>query len=69
MMSGKNKVWLGTSTSGVVKCNDGGLLFKARFIDRECRMVNRYKRVFSDQTRAIATKQWQAWANEIKGGI
>ncbi|AUV71135.1 tyrosine-type recombinase/integrase [Lactiplantibacillus plantarum] len=65
-MTSEGTVWIGGTTSGVIKRKNGGLLFKIRFNDIKHRLVNKRKTVYKELTRIEAERQWQEWSAGIK---
>lgn len=59
-------VWIGSTTSGVIKRNNGGLLFKTRFNDSHKKLVNRSLQVHESMTKKQAEKAWSEWSEDIK---
>lgn len=58
-------VWIGNTTSGVIKRKNGGLLFKIRFTNSEKELVNCSLQVHEKLTKPQARKQWTEWT-ELK---
>ncbi|WP_048000078.1 tyrosine-type recombinase/integrase [Lactiplantibacillus herbarum] len=59
-------VWIGNTTSGVIKRNNGGLLFKKRF-NNSVKVTRSFSmQVHKKLTKAQANKQWQEWCEEQK---
>ena len=68
-MTREGKVWIGKTTSGVIKGFKGGLLFKIRFNNSHSCLVNRRKWVYEDLNKAQATKEWEKWSAKVKAEL
>lgn len=70
-MAGKQtrdgEVWIGGTTSGVIKCHNGQLLFKYRCnIDKKPRDFHKRLDKEKGWNKKIVQKKWEAWYQRVK---